>query len=582
MSPANVVLASPKATPAPVTAIGHAADGRGHDWRLVAPWYRWERLDGLEPERKSGANRPAFHKFASTEFVTDYLSDPQRSVLFDPDLDVAQDLVKVGPSSGSKLPSLFSWTREPSERRKFFLPAHQRFYVVSIGLHCDRPGFPKVDPAKVAEVGFVIRREHVEADDEIKTEAVKKVQNIAIARAKARTEFRLTTAKHKAQGLHPFRAPDRDRVQSAAVALLKAHQQVAKAKQEFNSWVVESGLETTTEGWVATGEGSFGYWVPVDDQPADVVERTYPMRLLTPDPDDPAHAALDGTIYWAAIPTASDEITLDGTARFDDKRRYRIQVYARYERNGCPGELVWSDPSEPFHLASFYDPDGCSLRPIDIQLPDFRQLEATNARPSVKMSSPPASAPHALASGEELANQGSEICFWFIPLITIIAMFVLNIFLPIVVFIFQLWWMLKLKFCIPPSADVDFDLEAGIGFEPGGFDASVDFDVKIAADGNVDDVMDALRQIFDPGGKAYQDDDEHGPPPFEPEYDFADKMAANFNYDSIIRMAMTHGYDGNAENFAMDFSRDPQYTTPVTRDQVKPPITITIPSGGGS
>ena len=558
---------------APSTKPNAAIASRGqvaHDWRLVAPWYRWARKDGLEPERAAGARRPAFHKFASTDFVTDYLADPQRSVLFDPDLDVLQKMVKISTKEG-KVPSLFNWSREPTKRRKFFLPAHQRFYVVSIGLHCDRPGFPKVDPSKVAEVGFVIRRERVEVADELKPEAAKKIHDLATARARARSQTRLIQARNKAQTLHPFRTPERDRVQSAAAALLKAHQQVDKAKRELRSWAVDAGLEAIQEGWVETGEGTFGAWVPAEDQPSEIIERRYPMRLLTPDPDDPAHAALDGTIYWAVIPTAGDEVGLDGTARFNQDDRYRIQVYARENRNGCPGEVVWSAPSEAFNLASFFDPDGCSLRPIDIQLPDFRQLEASGARPSVKFTSPPGSAPHALETNGSLDSQGTEICFWFIPLITIIAMFVLNIFLPIVVFIFQLWWMLKLKLCIPPSADVDAGLEADIGFEPGGFDASVDFDVKIGADGDATAVIEQLAKIFDPSGKAYQDH----PPPFEPEYDFADQMTSEFSFDSIIRMAMTHGYDGDAENFTMDFSRDPQYTSPVTRDQVIPPIDYT-------
>ena len=55
-----------------------------HRWRLVAPWYRWERRDGAEPERTEGAPRPALHKYTSTEFVAEFLADPQRSVLFGP------------------------------------------------------------------------------------------------------------------------------------------------------------------------------------------------------------------------------------------------------------------------------------------------------------------------------------------------------------------------------------------------------------------------------------------------------------------------------------------------------------------
>jgi hypothetical protein len=40
---------------------------------------------------------------------------------------------------------------------------------------------------------------------------------------------------------------------------------------------------------------------------------------------------------------------------------------------------------------------------------------------------------------------GPAICGFAIPLITIVATFVLRLFLPIVVFLFGLWWMLRLR-----------------------------------------------------------------------------------------------------------------------------------------
>lgn len=49
---------------------------------------------------------------------------------------------------------------------------------------------------------------------------------------------------------------------------------------------------------------------------------------------------------------------------------------------------------------------------------------------------------------------GPAICFFSIPLITIIASFVLNLFLPIVVLLFNLWFLLALRFCIPPSFSI--------------------------------------------------------------------------------------------------------------------------------
>ena len=75
--------------------------------------------------------------------------------------------------------------------------------------------------------------------------------------------------------------------------------------------------------------------------------------------------------------------------------------------------------------------------------------------------------------------QGNAICFFSIPLITIIALFVLNLFLPIVVFIFQLWFLLVLRFCIPPSIKVGAGIDAALAASPPGIDFDADFAVSV-------------------------------------------------------------------------------------------------------
>ena len=47
----------------------------------------------------------------------------------------------------------------------------------------------------------------------------------------------------------------------------------------------------------------------------------------------------------------------------------------------------------------------------------------------------------------------SQICSFSIPLITIVATFVFKLFLPVVMFLFGLLFLLKLKFCIPLSVE---------------------------------------------------------------------------------------------------------------------------------
>jgi hypothetical protein len=59
-------------------------------------------------------------------------------------------------------------------------------------------------------------------------------------------------------------------------------------------------------------------------------------------------------------------------------------------------------------------------------------------------------------------SQNTQVCFFCIPLITLVALFVLRIFLPIVVVLFGLWLLLKLKLCIPPSSSFDARMAADL------------------------------------------------------------------------------------------------------------------------
>ena len=66
----------------------------------------------------------------------------------------------------------------------------------------------------------------------------------------------------------------------------------------------------------------------------------------------------------------------------------------------------------------------------------------------------------------------------------IVAMFLLNLFLPIILLLFNLWFMLKLKFCIPPSVQLGLDLDAELTVIPGGveFAAGIDIDILTGVD----------------------------------------------------------------------------------------------------
>jgi hypothetical protein len=54
-------------------------------------------------------------------------------------------------------------------------------------------------------------------------------------------------------------------------------------------------------------------------------------------------------------------------------------------------------------------------------------------------------------SGAGKVGAGAAICTFAFELFFLVAFFLFLMFLPIVVLAFQLWWLLALRFCIPPS-----------------------------------------------------------------------------------------------------------------------------------
>jgi hypothetical protein len=385
----------------------------------------------------------------------------------------------------------------------------------------------------------------------------------------AQAELGFDTARARARVLHPFGSAARGRVVDPSAASVVAHRDVVLARRQLAVWAASVGVEHRTEGWVPSGVGSFGAWVPIGDTPDELVERTYPLRLLAPPPTDPDHAARDATIYWGPVPTASDEVTAEGEARFSDAHAYELRAYARRDAGDCPGELVWSEPSEIFRLASFYDPDGCAQRPVELRLPDFDQLQASTAVPSVKLTQPARSSLEYPFTGDipESGNVGQkdEICFFALPLITIIAIFVLKLFLPIVMFAFQLFWMLKLKFCIPPSAEFEVALEAELEVVPGGVEASleVDIDVDFGIDaGAVGLLIEGLFNTPEP--------EPPDPPLPAGTRQLGTDLITGYTNDPLVELLARQGYGAPDAPFP-NFAPALDFTVPVTRDQVVHP-----------
>jgi hypothetical protein len=137
--------------------------------------------------------------------------------------------------------------------------------------------------------------------------------------------------------------------------------------------------------------------------------------------------------------------------RFDDPdARYRIRAFVRLKPEGrCPAKTIWSDYSEPFVIAPWYEGAG---DPVQISLPNLSALK--NLKHGVAFSVPldiqnKLGNPKGLLEGKP-SDSGLTIgwiCSFSIPVITLCAFIVLNIFLSL--FDLFLRWMLFIKICIP-------------------------------------------------------------------------------------------------------------------------------------
>jgi hypothetical protein len=83
----------------------------------------------------------------------------------------------------------------------------------------------------------------------------------------------------------------------------------------------------------------------------------------------------------------------------------------------------------------------------------------------VRMISPPGSPDFSVNTSTMKAKKKppmAQICSFSLPLITIVATFVFKLFLPIVTFVLGLFFLLKLKFCIPPTVTLQADVTAAL------------------------------------------------------------------------------------------------------------------------
>lgn len=451
-----------------------------HPWVLTGPWYRWP-VPGSPASGRSA--RPALQKYPAADFVDRFLEEPQRSLVFGD-----EDFVHVVGDNGSRY-GLSKLVRLRTDRRKVFLDTHARFYLIVVELHCDLVGFPNVRREQVCEAGFVVRRRHTVVPASARKAMAEALDALAIASARLQAAREMDDSA-KGQFIQQLRA-----LKHRQVADLEA--EVAKAEAAVFALVKAHAIETRLQGWVPGETPGIGTWAEVEAAPQCVREEILPLYPLIPDPKIANHSARGRSLWFGVLPSGSADVDPAGNPRFDDRSLYEATCFVRRHvpkcpktstRRDCPGELVWSRPSERYQLASQFDLDGTSNRPVTVQLPDLRALEAQAAAlgpgegVGVRMVSPPDSSLEFEVGNDNQPSggrvEGSSICFFAIPLITIVATFVLRLFLPIVVFLFQLWFLLRLKFCIPPAFSIDAQLGAMIAAD---IEAGIDVDLEVAA-----------------------------------------------------------------------------------------------------
>lgn len=502
----------------------NAAGCTSHPWTVTAPWYAWPRA-GVPASGRGTA--PLLQKFAGDDFIADFIGDPQHSLEFDADADQVYTSQFIAASPGQfagKIAALFpvkdakgtplnKGEAVPANLRKsrlvgtglrkLYLPSHARHYLVVCELHCDVPGLPPPAADTLCQAGFVVRRRRLNVGVAQQPAAVALLRTVVQAQAllsdlETVTPLRPALAQARAMRLARLAAQGRLDAERGA-----ARQALAQARAALEDWQLRNGVRSFNEGWLPGTRPRIGSWCELaDETPPQLLQEAW-VRLqpLKPDPRDTAHAARGRALFFGLVPTGAFETTAHGDARFDDRSTYELRCFFRHHDCRCPhaglnahapdcgGGLVWSAPTEAFRLAAPFDLLGTSHRPVTIQMPNLADLAAqAMARPIGQFS------PVRLVQPQQLSSQtdggiptrgslgGPAVCFISIPLITLVASFVLNLFLPIVVLLFNLWFLLALRFCVPPGFSIEGGLQAELAAIPSkpGVDAELAVDVDAA------------------------------------------------------------------------------------------------------
>lgn len=136
---------------------------------------------------------------------------------------------------------------------------------------------------------------------------------------------------------------------------------------------------------------------------------------------------------------------------------YAIRTFLRLKPcDGCPARTVWSGYSRPFVIAAWYE-SAAGADPVAISLPDVSdRSQLRSLKPNVSFVVPGKLADLLQSDGADLLEGKSTssgslgiqwICGFSLPVITLCAFIVLNIFLSLLNIF--LGWLLYVKVCLP-------------------------------------------------------------------------------------------------------------------------------------
>ncbi|MEO8220347.1 MAG: hypothetical protein ABI563_06145 [Specibacter sp.] len=456
----------------------------GHDgFVLRSPWYVREREPafGLRDRR---ALRPQIQMYDNPAFVKNQLmADPRDSLKATVD-DFWSYPVPNTPSLNAKGRERLATSKlVHTKLRKLYQPTHERFYAVVVEVFCDAPGLPRAGSHDDIEVRMVMRRQHTAMTGQRKP-IRRLARNLLVETAKSQDITIDDDVKSDA---------DIRDVWWADAAWRR------RFEEDNAELLAEVGAHTDAQGWMVDAAGS-GRWRTLGTQPgaggSPGTEEDFPLWRLPPREED-CEAARTRSLWFGVVPTFSASHWVDAAgaiqAKLDDHEIYELQCFVRQPaprgKEHCPPKVWWGEPSEPFRLAAPFDPDGTKNHVVSITLPDLRRLAARAGQPQgpggARMITPPQSQfvfnplKGIPESGAGKIGSGGGICTFAFELFFMVAFFLFLMFMPIVVFAFQLWWMLALRFCIPPA--ISFSAMADF-FAEGKLIADIKLDAELSLD----------------------------------------------------------------------------------------------------